>query len=160
MYSQGPRNQTSYSIHSPNRRCPKIDRHRKWQGRFMCNTAMSWLIGQDQCHLDAPHHGGCVSFRLVLRPSYREDKLPIMDANKITTMMNTRRTSSGATRLWGFRDSRVPSRGASKSGSISTPIADMRRGGTQSSVSSLSPLASPSAMPTTKLGRITQNRAN
>jgi hypothetical protein len=48
---KGLKNQTSYSIHSPNRCCPKIDRHRKWKGRFMCNTAMSWLIGQDHMPL-------------------------------------------------------------------------------------------------------------
>lgn len=73
----------------------------------------------------------------MLRKTYREDKLPIIDANAITMTMNASRTRIGATRLCGLRDSNDPSRGASKSGSISTPMVDIRRGGgSQSSFSS------------------------
>jgi len=51
-----------------------------------------------------------------------------------------RRTSSGANRLGGFDDSSVPRSGASKSGSISTPMADIAREG------ALFSLPSPSLM--------------
>lgn len=99
-------------------------------------------------------HGGCVLGSLALCKSYREDKLPIMEANAMTMTMNARSTRIGASRLCDLGGPNVPSRGASNSGSISNPIADIRRGGSRisSSVSSAMSIDThPCNKPTTQM---------